>query len=262
VQVTDSVAATATKQFSLTINSPGTISTSPNGIVNAASYAGGGVAPGEIVAIFGSGIGPNTLASLQVNPNGTLETTLSGVQVLFDGNPAPLIYVSSTQVSAVVPYEVNGETSTQVQVIYQGQKSNVVTVPVTTAEPGIFSLDGSGSGAGAILNQDGSLNSPTNPAASGSIIVLYATGEGQTNPAGVDGELDGSPAPKPLQTVTATVGGLPATVIYAGGVSGLVAGVLQVNIQLPQGVTPANAVPVTLNIGGANSQTGVTAAIK
>ena len=262
VQVTDSVNATATKQFSLTINPPGTISISASGIVNAASYAGGGVAPGEIVAIFGSGIGPNVLANLQVDANGHLATTLAGVQVLFDGNPAPLIYVLSTQVSAVVPYGVNGNPSTQVQVSYQGQNSSAVTVPVTTSAPGIFSFDGSGSGAGAILNQDGSLNSIGNPAASGSIIVLYATGEGQTSPGGVDGQLDGSPAPKPLQSVTATVGGTQATVIYAGGVSGLVAGVIQVNVQMPAGVTPGDAVPVTLNIGGANSQTGVTVAIR
>ncbi len=91
--------------------------------------------------------------------------------------------------------------------------------------------------------------------------MLYGTGEGQTNPAGVDGSVDGSPAPQPLQAVSATVGGLPAAVKYAGGVSGLVAGVIQVNVQIPAGVTPGNAVPVTLNVGGANSQITVTVAI-
>jgi len=261
VQVVDSASATATKQFNLTINPAGTLSIYPTGIVNAASYAGGGVAPGEIVAIFGSGIGPNTLTNLQVGANGILATSLAGFQVLFDGTPAALIYVSSTQVSAVVPYEVSGKASTQVQVVYQGQASNAVSVPVTTSAPGIFSLSASGAGPGATLNQDNTVNSANNPAAPGSAIVLYATGEGQTDPPGVDGKLATTPLPAPVQAVTATVGGVNAKILYAGAAPTLVAGVIQVNLQLPQGVTAGNAVPVTLNVGGANSQTGVTVAI-
>ena len=119
---------------------------------------GGGVSPGELVAIFGSGIGPNTLAGLQLDSAGNVVTTLGGVQVFFDGIAAPLVYVFSTQVSAIVPYAVSGKTSTQVQVVVQNQKSNIVTVPVTAAAPGIFTLDSSGRGAGAILNQNGTVN--------------------------------------------------------------------------------------------------------
>jgi uncharacterized protein (TIGR03437 family) len=261
VQVADSVSAVASKQFSLTINPAGTPSIAAIGIVNAASYAGGGVAPGEIVTIFGSGIGPNTLASLQLTSSGAVATTLGGVQVLFDGTPAPLVYAQSTQISAVVPYEVGAELLTEVQVVYQGQGSGTVLVPVTASAPGIFSLDASGSGAGAILNQDSTINSAGNPAAAGSIIVLYATGEGQTNPPGVDGKLGTVPLPAPAQSVTATVGGVSAEVLYAGGYVGGVAGVIQVNLQLPPGVT-GGAVPVTLNVGGANGQAGITVAIQ
>ena len=258
VQVTDNAGATASKPFSLTINPSGTVTVLPNGITNAASYVGGGVAPGEMVTIFGSGMGPNTLVGLQVDSNGNFAKTLAGVQVLFDNVAAPLVYVQANQVSAVVPYGVSGKTATQVQVVYQGQTSTALTVPVVSAMPGIFTIDYSGKGAGAILNQDGTVNSASNPAATGSYISVYATGEGQTNPPGVDGRLDGSPAPQPVQKVTGTIGGISATVQYAGGSPGLVAGVLQVNLQVPQTLASGNAVPVVLNIGGATSQTGVT----
>ena len=260
VQVTDSANATATKQFSLTINPAGTASIYAGGIVNAASYAGGSVSPGEVVTIFGSGLGPNTLAGLQVN-NGSVSTNLAGVQVMFDGFAAPLVYAESDQVAAVVPYEVAGETSTKVQVSYLDQSSNTLTIPVVAAVPGIFALDYSGTGPGTVLNQDGTVNSSANPAAGGSLVYVYATGEGQTSPGGVDGQLDGSPAPKPVQTVTATIGGVNATVESAGGVTGAVAGILEVVLQVPT-TSASNAAPLLLNIGGATSQAGVTVAIK
>jgi len=261
VEVTDNVNATATKQFSLTIGSTTVISA--NGIVNAASYAGGSVAPGEIVVIFGSGLGPGTLVGLQLDSRGYVSTSLAGTQVVFDGMAAPLVYTEAGQVSAVVPYEVSGRTSTQVQVVYQGQASNVVPMPVTSVMPGIFTDDASGHGQGAVLNEDGTVNSATNPAAAGSIVFFYATGEGQTIPGGVDGQPDGSPAPVPVaQAVTVTVGGINAPVLYGGGVPGLVAGVLQVNAQIPSGIVTGNAVPIVLTIGGITSQPGVTLAIR
>jgi uncharacterized protein (TIGR03437 family) len=262
VEVTDSVGVTAMKQFSLTVNPSGTITISSAGIVNSASYAGGGVSPGELVAIFGSGMGPATPANLQLDNAGNVATTLAGVQVLFDGHPAPLVYVSSTQLSAVVPYEVYGQTSTQVQVTWQGLASNTATVSVANAAPGIYTLNGSGGGSGAVLNLDGTVNSASNPASLGSYVFVYGTGEGQTNPAGVDRTLDGFPAPVPSQTVTATIGGIDANVEYAGGVAGLVAGVWQVNLQIPQGVAPGNSVPLLFNIGGATTQTGLTIAVQ
>jgi|SRR5579872_777558 len=173
-----------------------------------------------------------------------------------------MIYALFGQVSCVVPYEVSGKSSTEVQVSYQGQLSNSVAEPVAGVVPGIFTASASGSGQGAIVNQDGTVNSASNPAAVGSIVAVYATGEGQTNPAGVDGKPDSTPPPQPVtQPVTATVGGLPAEVQYASGVSGLVAGVLQVNVQIPQGVTTGNTVPITVTIGGVTSQTTVTLAI-
>lgn len=184
-------------------------------VASAASFQGGGVAPGEFVAILGSFAGPANGLSLQLTNQGIVSTNLGGMEVLFNGNPAPRIYAAAGQVNCVVPYEVSGLASAQVQVSYQGQLSNTATVPVTKAAPAIFTLNSQGQGA--ILNQDGTINSPSNPAALGSIVQVFATGEGQTTPAGVDGTLDGSPAPQPAaQPVTAMIGGVPANVTYAG----------------------------------------------
>jgi uncharacterized protein (TIGR03437 family) len=156
-------------------------------VVNGASYAGGGVAPGEIVSIFGKGIGPETPANLVVSAGGILSTTLSDTSVLFDGIPAPLIYVSMGQINAIVPQAVADKSTTAVEVEYRGVRSDPLTIPVAAARPGVFTIDSSGYGQGAILNQDGSLNSAANPAARGSIIVLYLTGEGLKDPASSDG---------------------------------------------------------------------------
>jgi uncharacterized protein (TIGR03437 family) len=200
---------------------------------------------------------------LQLDSRGYVATSLAGTQVLFDGVAAPMIYTLAGQVSVVVPYEVTGKSTTQVQVVYQGQSSNLVSMPVSAVMPGIFTIDSSGKGSGAIVNQDGTVNSASNPATAGTYVFVYATGEGQTNPGGIDGKPGDSPAPLPItEPVTATVGGIPAQVQYAGGVPGLVAGVLQVNVLIPQGVTSGSSIPVLLNIGGQTTQVGVTVAIR
>jgi uncharacterized protein (TIGR03437 family) len=261
VQVTDSANTTASMQYSLTIN-PSMVSMSTNGIVNAASYAGGSVAPGEIVLISGSGFGASNLVTLQLDNRGYVSTTLAGVQLLFDGVPAPLIYVQAGRISAVVPYLVDGKTATQVQVSSQGQKSTPVAVPVATVAPGIFTLDASGRGQGAIVNLDGTVNSPGNPAPAGSYVAVYATGEGQTNPAGVDGKPGDTAPPRPIQSVSATVGGVNAQVQYAGGVPGLLAGLSQINVQIPQGIASGSSVPIFLTFGGQPTQVNVTLAVK
>ncbi len=261
VQVTDSANANASAQFSLEVNAANTITIYSTGIVSSADYLSGVVSPGELVAIFGSNMGPAAFTNLQLDSAGNIATILNGVEVLFDGRPAPLVYVSGTQIGVVVPYEVSGQTSTQIQVTWQGESSNVVSVPVGRAAPGIYSQNSSGSGAGSVLNVDGTLNTTSNPTTAGSYVFVYATGEGQTNPPGVDGQLNGVSAPIPTQMVTATIGGVPAYVQYAGGVASLVAGVIQVNLQVPQGVT-GNNVPLIINIGGATTQQGVTIAVK
>ena len=261
VQVMDGASKTASQAFSGTI-AAGPPAIAPNGIVNGASYAGGAVAPGEIVAIFGYGLGPSTLVGLQLDHSGYVTNLLSDVQVTFDGVPAPLIYVQATQVGAIVPYAVGSRSSTVVQVSYQGQLTNAVTLPVAATAPGIFTNDASGQGQGAILNQDGSLNGGANPASAGSVVWVYATGEGQTNPPGADGRPGDANPRLPVQAVTATIGGIDAPVQYAGGVLGLTAGVLQVNLLVPAGLTRGSAVPVVLSIGGIPSASGVMMAVR
>ncbi len=212
------------------------------------------VSPGEIVVLFGNALGP---ANIVVNTpvNGAFGTQLAGTQVLINGTPAPIIYTSSEIVSAIVPYAVSGLSSTTVAVSYNGKVSAVSTLPVGLTAPGIFTADASGSGQAAALNQDGSLNSSANPATVGSTIVLYVTGEGQTSPPGVDGKLAlAPPYPAPIQYVNVTIGGLPAAVAYAGAAPTLVAGLMQVNVQIPSGVASSASVPVIVNVGGVASQ--------
>ena len=231
-------------------------------IVNAATYATGPVAPGGVVSILGSGMGPSEGVGLQLE-SGRVATKLAGVRVLFDGVPAPLLYVSGDQINTVVPYGVAGRASTQVQVEYLGALSKALTVPIATASPGVFTADASGTGQGAILNQDLGINSAANPAAPGSIVMIYATGEGQVNPRPADGSITGTDVlPKPVNNVTVSIGGTQAEVLYAGEAPDLVAGVMQVNARIPMGIATGPAVPVMLAVGGIKSHTDVTLAVQ
>jgi IPT/TIG domain. len=233
------------------------------GIVNAASFLAGPVVPGELVTIFGTGFGPSTLATLQLTTNRLAITNLLGeTRVLFDGVPAPMVYTSDGQLSAIVPYSVFGKTTTQVQVEYQGLLSNSLSLNVGLASPAIFSSNSSGTGPGAVLNQNSSVNSAANPALRNTIVQIFATGEGQTTPVGSDGKLAVSPLPKPILPVTVTIGGFDAPVTYAGGAPGLVAGVIQINARIATQVQPGDSIPVILKIGGVTSQTGITIAVR
>ena len=133
-------------------------------VAHAASYSQDAVAPGEMVAIFGSSLGPLVPAGLQLDDSGNVATILAGTQVLFDGVTAPMVFAADGQVNAIVPFGVSGST-TQVQVQYQGLASATFPMSVAPAVIGIFSADASGAGQAVVLNQDGSINSPANPAA-------------------------------------------------------------------------------------------------
>jgi uncharacterized protein (TIGR03437 family) len=260
-----SAAATNTPQVPVTL----TITPAPlptpvvAGVANAASWVPGAVAPGEIVTLGGTNIGPKELVKLRLNPAGRLETLLERTIVLFDGVPAPLIYVSETQTSAIVPYWLAGRFSTRLQVEYQGVRSAAVDFHVTETAPGIFTQNSSGSGLGAILNQNGTVNSSSNPERKGSIIQIFATGEGVVSPVPADGSLTPltQPFPQPLQHVSVTIGGRPAEVDYRGAAPGAVAGLFQVNARIPNDV-PSGLVPVTITVGGATSQPNVVVAVQ
>ncbi len=241
-------------------SSPAPPCVSPNGLVNGASFLPGAIAPGEIVSFFGAGLGPPQLAVFDLQGGDRIATELAGTRVLFDGVPAPVIATIAGQVNAIVPYSVAAKDTVRVQVEYQGQLTSEMTLPVASATPAIFMI--SPSGQGAILNQDYSVNGPSNRAERGSIIQIFATGEGQTNPPGVDGKVAGATLPKPVLPVRVFIGGREAVVHYAGAAPGLVAGVFQINAQVPDDVPPGSAVPVTIQVGGRISPRGVTVAIR
>ena len=230
-------------------------------VANAASWATGPVAPGEIVIIAGNFMADSALIGAQTSA-GFVAASLGATTVLFDDVPAPLLYTMANQLSAIVPYEVSGQAQTSIQVEYQGVRSTPFTVAVAPTAPGIFTLNESGSGQGAIMNQDGSINGPGNPAAGGDVVSIYGTGEGQTTPLGTDGIIvTAADLRQPVQTVTVSIGGQNATVLYAGSAGDEVAGLLQIDARVPLGITPSTATPVTITIGG-SSQPGVTMAVQ
>jgi len=230
-------------------------------VANAASWATGPVAPGEIVIIAGNFLADSALIGAQTSA-GFVAASLGATTVLFDDVPAPLLYTMANQLSAIVPYEVSGQAQTSIQVEYQGVRSTPFTVAVAPTAPGIFTLNESGSGQGAIMNQDGSINGPGNPAAGGDVVSIYGTGEGQTTPLGTDGIIvTAADLRQPVQTVTVSIGGQNATVLYAGSAGDEVAGLLQIDARVPLGITPSTATPVTITIGG-SSQPGVTMAVQ
>jgi uncharacterized protein (TIGR03437 family) len=206
-------------------------------------------------------IGPPALAGAAFDSKGNISSLIAGTQFLFNGVAAPIVYVSAKQSSVIVPYEVASASTAQIVAVYNGAVSVPITVPVVAALPGIFSANSSGTGLGAILNQDGSYNSAGNPAVRGSVVVLFVTGEGQTTPPGVDGRDTGSPI-SPAAPVTVTFGSIPATSYpFVGEAPRLVASVLQINVTVPSSA-PTGSVPITVTVGSATSQAGLTVAVQ
>jgi len=232
-------------------------------VLNSASGYSGPVAPGELVSIYGTDLGPPVAVATTAAtaPSGKLSSKLGGTQVFFSGKAAPLIYASGEQITAVVPVAVASHNSVTLQVVYQGQTTPAMQVPVASTMPGLFTVDGSGGGQGVIENQDASANSTANPAARGSIVSLYATGQGETNPPWPEDTFAAPPYPKPTMQVTATISGQPAEVLDAAAAP-RTAAVIQIQVRVPSGIKPSGTAPVVVTIGGVKSQPGVTLAIK
>lgn len=209
----------------------------PQGILNAASFAPPGypISPGGFVTLFGTGFGTQTTKATAF----PFPQNLGGIQVSFNGTPAPVYAVSPTQISAVVPYSATGSSATVV-VTVNGTKSNAVTVPMSPTAPGVFSIPNNGLGDGAILHADYSVVSQANPAVAGETVQVFLTGLGAVNPSVQDGAA--APGKAPFASVIAPVavyiGGLPATVIQFKGLAPGLAALYQLNVQIPVNVGP------------------------
>jgi len=166
-------------------------------------------------------------------------------------------------VAAVVPYAVDGKLGTQVQVVNGSSTSDFVALPVEPVAPSIFSVNLSGAGPAAVLNEDGlTVNSPASPAGKGSVISIFATGEGQTLPGGIDGQIASGTLPKPLrQPVEVLIDGRKTDVQYAGAAPGAVAGLFQVNARVPMDAS-SGRVAIEIHVGNASSQPGMTIVVK
>lgn len=224
-------------------------------VLNGASLLQTSISPGEVVTILGANLGPAGGEDVQLNADGSVSNRIAGAQVLFDGAAAPLLYASSTQVSAVVPFGVSGP-STQIAVQYGDASSPAQTMNIAASAPALFTVSGLGIGEAAIANQDGTVNSASNPAPAGSVVSLYATGLGQMKPAGQDGAVIGADLLYAVLPVQVFIGGIPADVLYAGGAPGMVEGVYQINARIPPLATPGVAVTVTIQAGATLSPAG------
>jgi uncharacterized protein (TIGR03437 family) len=225
-------------------------------IVNAASFTGQAIAPGEIITIFGPDIGPDQPQSYQLTSSGTVSTSLGGLQVLIGGLPAPILYASKNQINAVVPFAAPTQGSVTVAVDFAGVSIAPVITTAVASAPGIFSVNGTGTGQGAIFNADGSLNTPANPAAPGSFVSIYVTGLGPMSPLPVDGSIPQTPYAKPTLPIQVfgSVGGGNFDVEYAGDAPGMVEGIQQIKIALPAGGSNASVTSYQVDIlAGTNS---------
>ena len=233
------------------------------GFLSAASFASSsltGISPGEIVAIFGNGMGPPTPVIATVT-NGALPTSLAGVQVTFNGKAAPLYFVSAGQINVIAPTSFSSLPSVDVVVTYNNVASNTLIFPVRPANPAIFSQNGTGLGDGIIFQLNYTLVNAGSPASVGDNVFLYGEGYGLATPATTlpDGSIVGTTPPFPVVNDPSTIlliDGQAIPTQYFGGAPGLADGVLQVNFQVPQ-LRPGSH-QIQLQVGSRTSPTGIT----
>lgn len=207
------------------------------------STTGPALVPGEFITLTGFGLGPDA----GVADPGRGSPQLAGVQVLFDGQPAPVLYAQSRQINAMAPVELSGRTSTNITVIYNpATVGSIAASVVSSGFPGIFRLHPGLSTQAAALNQDGTANSPSNPAARGSVVSVWGTGFGLIDPPCTTGGLNpdgpvGLAAGLSVDIADATPPGVPVTyapALYAGSAPKLACGVVQINLRVPEDIQP------------------------
>lgn len=247
------------------VNSIAPISPSDSaaGVQDAASatpIGSAGISPGEILTLYGTELGPTQVTTLKLDSAGAnVTTSLEGTQVLFNGTPGAMIFTYTGQIAVVVPYEIASQSTVGVEVSYLGIKTNPITFNVVPATPALFTLNQAGTGDAAVVRyKDSSIISASNPASPGDLLELYGEGYGVTSPLLADGAVVSANLPKPVAKTVVLIDGNPVTPIYAGGASGDVNGVLQVNFTVPQ-LAPGSH-QLQIQVGDATSRTGVTLA--
>lgn len=197
---------------------------------NAATLAAGPVAPGMLLELLDTGLNaadtPNVQVLFQTDSAGASLTQI----------PAQILSIASGTIVLVVPSQIAGSTNVEIQILNNNTQVGQIAAVATAAAPGLFT---NGAGQATAVNEDGTLNSATNPAGRGSIVVLYGTGQGVSN-----------------LPVSVTVGGYAANVLYSGPVAAYL-GLWQINVQMPAGYIAPGTMAVIVNVGGASSQSGV-----
>ncbi|HSB18172.1 MAG TPA: SBBP repeat-containing protein [Bryobacteraceae bacterium] len=243
--------SSTTVPLDLTIQPPANFGCPKNLASNTAAQ---GLAPGEVFVLTGYDLGPAQGIAAVPNAAGQYPTSLGGVQALFNSKPAPLLFVQANEIHAVAPFAFPDFPVIEVQ--YGAQSAPPLDISSSTVDPGIFSANGQG----AIINQDGTVNTPANPARLGSIVSIYATGLGTLvndsrstrNPL-ADGQVTPIPPPYILTELAypqVTFAGVAGVTLWSGAAPGLIAGVTQINVQLPAELPSGielDAVPMILN---------------
>jgi uncharacterized protein (TIGR03437 family) len=244
----------------LVANGASNIAWGPNALGISANQQA--IAPGEVVTLTGYNLGPSTYTQAQPDANNFYDPQLNGTTVTFNGTAAPILSAAPQQIVVITPYEVAGLSKVTVAVQYQGNQVISAIAPITDSEPEIFTASSSGNNTLWIQNSDGTQNTLANPAAESSTMTLFVTGEGQTSPAGVDGQVTASGATiTPLETVTVTVNGTAATVTSAAEAANQPTGVLQVSFTLPSTVTTNAAASIYVTVGN-NGSLATTIAVE
>ena len=230
-------------------------------VVNGGSLAPGPVSPGEIVAINGQGLGPDSVAVAQMFPGNQVPIALAGTSVTVNGIAAPVLSTESKVTKVQIPYELAGSSSATVALTFGDQQPLSYQVPVAASAPGIFTSGSTGTGQVLAFNEDGTLNSPKNPAAKGSLVLILATGEGMVTPLGQNGQIQSFFPHLPLLPVSVLVNGTNAPVLYAGSTPGDVSGVLSVVASVPA-ATASGPARISLQVGNVRSSAATTVSVQ
>ena len=209
------------------------------GVLNGGSFLQGQAAPNTILSLFGT--------NLSCTP---------APQVLVNGVQAQVLFSSDTQINFVIPAGLAGTGNASVQIVCNGVSSQPGTLALSPVNPSIFTQTENGTGQGAILNLNYSLNGVQWPGIPGSYLLVFVTGFGDLGPAGADG------LQRLTLPVTASIGGVAAQVVYAGEAPYFTSGLQQINILIPENAPAGNAVPIQLVVGGVSTQSGVTVVIE